>query len=71
MLADLGLPDGSGLELGSELCRHLPVVALTAYGAPLAMEGFASQLIKPAEISEVQRALMKAVTAHRSEVGLF
>lgn len=68
MLADLGLPDGSGLELGNELCRHLPVVALTAYGAPLAMEGFASQLIKPAEVADVQRALVKAVAGHVNRV---
>ncbi|RYF16890.1 MAG: response regulator [Comamonadaceae bacterium] len=66
ILADLGLPDGSGLELGNELCRHLPVVALTAYGAPLAMEGFASQLMKPAEITDVQRALLRAVAIHRA-----
>lgn len=65
VLADLGLPDGSGLELGNELCRHLPIVALTAYGAPLAMDGFASQLMKPAEITDVQRALLKAVAARR------
>lgn len=61
VLADLGLPDGSGLELGQDLSRHLPVVALTAYGAPLALAGFADQLIKPADIGEVQRALLKAV----------
>ena len=67
VLADLGLPDGSGLELGTELCQHLPIVALTAYGAPLAMDGFATQLIKPAEIAEIQRALLKAVALHRSK----
>lgn len=65
VLADLGLPDGSGLELGHELCSDLPVVALTAYGAPLGMQGFASHLIKPAEIGEVQRALLRAVAVHR------
>lgn len=65
VLADLGLPDGSGLDLGPEMSRHVPVVALTAYGAPLALDGFAGQLIKPAEISEVQRALAKAVSMQR------
>lgn len=65
ILADLGLPDGSGLDLGRELCRYLPVVALTAYGAPLGMEGFVSQLIKPAEMTEVQRALLAAAAMHR------
>ena len=44
----------------------MPVVALTAYGAPLALDGFTDQLIKPAEISEVQRALAKAVSLRRS-----
>lgn len=66
ILADLGLPDGSGLELGVELGERLPLVALTAYGAPLAMQGFVSQLIKPAEIVEVQRALLKAVAVQAS-----
>lgn len=66
ILADLGLPDGSGLELGSELCRQLPVVALSAYGAPMGMQGFADQLIKPAEIAEVQRSLLQAVSVRRA-----
>lgn len=66
VLADLGLPDGSGLSLGRELGGQVPVVAITAYGAPLALDGFADQLIKPAEISVVQRALGKAVAMHRS-----
>lgn len=64
VLADLGLPDGSGVELGRELSRHLPVVALTAYGAPLGLEGFANQLMKPAEIAELHRALLRAVAVH-------
>jgi PAS domain S-box-containing protein len=68
VLADLGLPDGSGLDLGPEMCAQVPVVALTAYGAPLALKGFADQLIKPAEISEVQRALAKAVAMRRNVV---
>lgn len=66
VLADLGLPDGSGLDLAPEMSSHVPVVALTAYGAPLALDGFADQLIKPAEISEVQRALAKAVALSRN-----
>ena len=65
VLADLGLPDGSGLDLGIEFSPLLPIVALTAYGAPLALEGFADQLIKPAEISEVQRAVIQAVAARQ------
>ena len=65
VLADLGLPDGSGLDLGAEFCAFLPIIALSAYGAPLALQGFADQLIKPAEISEVQRAILQAVAGRQ------
>ena len=33
VLTDLGLPDGSGIDVGRALSRRLPVVALSGYGA--------------------------------------
>lgn len=67
VLADLGLPDGSGVDLGAEFSPLLPVVAITAYGAPFSIDGFTEQLIKPAAISEVQRALTTAVARFHKE----
>jgi PAS domain S-box-containing protein len=54
VLTDLGLPDGSGIEVGRALSGELPVVALSGYGreqdlARSAQAGFAAHLVKPAD----------------------
>ena len=71
VLTDLGLPDGSGIEVGRELSARMPVVALSGYGAApdlrsSAMAGFSDHLVKPAEPAAVHRALRRAVEARRS-----
>jgi PAS domain S-box-containing protein len=66
VLTDLGLPDGSGIDVGRELSPAVPVVALSGYGASpdlqrSAMAGFSGHLVKPADPDAVHRALQKAV----------
>ena len=74
VLTDLGLPDGSGIEVGRELSSRSPVVALSGYGAApdlrsSAMAGFSAHLVKPAEPSAVHRALQQAVARHHEKAG--
>jgi PAS domain S-box-containing protein len=69
VLTDLGLPDGSGIEIGRRLGERLPVVALSGYGAASdlrdsAMAGFAEHLVKPADPASIHKALKKAMAAH-------
>jgi len=66
VLTDLGLPDGSGIDVGRQLSARMPVVALSGYGAPpdlkqSAMAGFSGHLTKPADPQTVHAALLKAV----------
>jgi CheY-like chemotaxis protein len=62
VLTDLGLPDGSGIDVGRALSKSLPVVALSGYGATpdlqrSAMAGFSGHLVKPAEPQAIHAAL--------------
>jgi CheY-like chemotaxis protein len=68
VLTDLGLPDGSGIDVGRALSRSVPVVALSGYGATpdlqrSAMAGFAGHLVKPAEPQAIHAALQKALAS--------
>ena len=68
VLTDLGLPDGSGIDVGRALSKAVPVVALSGYGAPpdlqrSAMAGFSGHLVKPAEPQTIHAALQKALAA--------
>ncbi|MBK0391039.1 response regulator [Ramlibacter algicola] len=68
VLTDLGLPDGSGIDVGRALSKSLPVVALSGYGATpdlqrSAMAGFAGHLVKPAEPQAIHAALQKALAS--------
>jgi PAS domain S-box-containing protein len=68
VLTDLGLPDGSGIDVGRALSRSVPVVALSGYGATpdlqrSAMAGFSGHLVKPAEPQAIHAALQKALLA--------
>ena len=71
VLTDLGLPDGSGIDVGRALSRTVPVVALSGYGASpdlqrSRMAGFSGHLVKPAEPQAIHAALQKAL-ASRAE----
>jgi len=73
VLTDLGLPDGSGIDVGRALSDRLPVVALTGYGATpdlqrSAMAGFAGHLVKPADPSAIHATLQKALHQRQTPV---
>jgi len=62
VLTDLGLPDGSGIDVGRALSKQVPVVALSGYGREQdlrrsAEAGFAAHLVKPADPAEVHATL--------------
>jgi signal transduction histidine kinase/CheY-like chemotaxis protein len=64
LISDLGLPDGTGLELMRELRQHGPVrgIALTGYGTEedlklTADAGFAEHLTKPIEPGRLKEAI--------------
>lgn len=66
VLTDLGLPDGSGIEVGRALSPRLPVVALSGYGREQdrrrsAEAGFAGHLVKPADPAEVHAKLTQVL----------
>ncbi len=66
VLTDLGLPDGSGVEIGRALGARLPVVALSGYGSPIDRQrtqaaGFAAHLVKPADPEVVHETLQAAL----------
>jgi PAS domain S-box-containing protein len=70
VLTDLGLPDGSGIDVGRELCGRCPVIALSGYGAPSDVErstraGFSGHVVKPADPSTVH-SLVQRVLAQRA-----
>jgi CheY-like chemotaxis protein/two-component sensor histidine kinase len=69
VLTDLGLPDGSGIDVGRALSRQLPVLALSGYGreqdrARSSEAGFAAHLVKPADPAEVHARLAEALSGH-------
>jgi PAS domain S-box-containing protein len=66
VLTDLGLPDGNGLELGTAVGAHMPVIALSGFGSAedrrrTSAAGFAGHLVKPADPEDVHAVVMKAL----------
>ncbi len=69
VLTDLGLPDGSGIDVGRALSKDLPVLALSGYGREQdrkrsAEAGFAAHLVKPADPAEVHARLSQVLRHH-------
>jgi PAS domain S-box-containing protein len=67
VLTDIGLPDGSGIEIGRALSGAVPVLALSGYGreqdlASSAAAGFAAHLIKPADPAQVHAKLTEVLS---------
>ncbi|MES2974333.1 MAG: response regulator [Pseudomonadota bacterium] len=68
VVTDLGLPDGSGIELGRTLSTRMPVIALSGYGSMQDVErsvlaGFAGHLVKPATFSDLHAMVQKVLAA--------
>jgi CheY-like chemotaxis protein len=64
LLSDIGLPDGSGLELLRQIraIRNVPALALSGFGMDEDIErsqeaGFADHLTKPVSIDRLQAAI--------------
>ncbi len=68
VVTDIGLPDGSGIEIGRHLRGQLPVIALSGYGTQGDMQqsrdaGFAAHLVKPVATAAVHAAVQAALVA--------
>ena len=66
VVTDLGLPDGSGLTLGSELAGRAPLIALSGFGstediARSIAAGFAAHLVKPADPDDIHAMIGKVL----------
>lgn len=71
VVSDLGLPDGSGIDIGRALAGRAPVIALTGYGQPedlrdSAAAGFHGHLVKPADPQVLHEAILQAARAAAS-----
>jgi PAS domain S-box-containing protein len=71
VLTDLGLPDGSGIDVGRALSGSVPVVALSGYGTPQDVResttaGFSGHLVKPVDPMVVFKTIEK-ILAERSQ----
>lgn len=67
VLTDLGLPDGSGIDVGRALSKDMPVLALSGYGREQdrqrsAAAGFSAHLVKPADPAEVHAKLTQVLS---------
>jgi len=68
LISDIGLPDGSGLDLMRQLRskRDIPGIVLSGFGmqedvAKSKSAGFSEHLIKPVEISQLETAIRRLV----------
>jgi len=66
VVTDLGLPDGSGLELGTALAGRAPLIALSGFGSAEDMArsiaaGFAAHLVKPADPDDIHAMITKVL----------
>ena len=68
LLSDIGLPDGSGLDLMRQLCESRPVrgIALSGFGTDADVQrsrdaGFAEHLTKPVSLDKLRDAIARLV----------
>jgi PAS domain S-box-containing protein len=70
LVSDLGLPDGSGLDLMRQIRRLRPIsgIALSGFGMPEDLRqateaGFFAHLVKPVDINQLRRLLIRVPAA--------
>lgn len=66
IVTDLGLPDGSGLDLGAALASRAPLIALSGFGsaediARSISAGFVAHLVKPTDPDDVHATVGKVL----------
>ena len=74
LLSDLGLPDGSGVDLMRAIRQHgskLPGIALSGYGREIDIQqsrdaGFTAHLIKPVDVCCLERTIDSVVNGSKS-----
>lgn len=74
IVSDLGLPDGSGLDLirhALEVTGPLPAIALTGYGMEEDLRrsreaGFSAHVTKPIDVAKLQAIIQQVVKIHSS-----
>lgn len=76
VISDLGLPDGTGIELMAQLraLYRLPGIALSGYGMEEDMlrarqAGFSAHLVKPVDYGNLQRAISELTIASADRRG--
>jgi PAS domain S-box-containing protein len=69
IISDIGLPDGSGLDLMRELCARVPIkgIALSGFGMEDDVRksfeaGFREHLIKPVNLQKLQSVIRRVMT---------
>jgi CheY-like chemotaxis protein len=76
LISDVGLPDGSGLELMDRLRRTVGMsgIAISGFGMNGDVErsklaGFCEHLVKPISIEKLEAAINQAISEKRSGLG--
>ena len=73
LISDIGLPDGSGVELMTRLRGNSPIrgIAISGFGALADIEksfaaGFSEHLVKPVNAEQLEAAIQTAIAASQS-----